>query len=196
MEQWQRTIWPELSAATDGELQAYLIGAAHDACFSRQHRTTRFAQKDRRWLTVLGLALDRLGYQSWTYQEGTRDVYVLETSWAQSGLVVRTAGEVTAYVRGYFDAEGGVPRSATARSYIQVVQKDRRDLEQLHLLCLGLGLECGRIHNPSAKVDPSYWRFYILKRSHQKFFELISSWHPTKRVLLEERFLTRRDIGG
>jgi len=187
MERWRKTIFPELSSATDGELNGYLLGAIHDACFSRAHGTMRFAQKDRRWLEVLGYSLDRLGFRSWTYREGRRDVHILETSWMPDDLVLLDEGEAAAYVRGYFDTEGGMPRSPDARFYIQLVQKDRDDLEELRLICSKLGIACGRIHNPSVKVDPDYWRFYVLSGSHRDFCESISSWHPGKRNLLEER---------
>ena len=188
VEKWQKAIFPEVSSATDDELAAYLVGASRDACFNRQHRTTRFAQKDRRWLDVLGLALDRLGYRSWIYREGRRDVYVLESSWTSAGLMFRDKRDVTAYVRGYFDAEGGVPHGESARFYIQLVQKDRHDLEEVRLFCSGLGIACGRMHNPSINVDPDYWRFYVLSRSHGAFAHLVCSWHPRKRSLLDRRF--------
>ena len=165
-----------------------LLGASRDACFSRRHKTTRFAQKDRHWLEVLGFALDRLGHKSWTYSEGKRGVYVLETSWRDPEYVARSAEDAPAFVRGYFDAEGGIPRSPTARFYIQLVQKDKGDLAKLHRFCTGIGLACGRLHNPSASVDPEYWRFYVLSRSHRDFVAWIGSWHPSKRERLMDRF--------
>jgi hypothetical protein len=193
VEQWQKAIFPEISSATKDELLAYLVGASRDAYFSRKHRTTRFAQKDRRRLEVIGLALDRLGYRSWIYREGRRDLHVLESSWTSDVLVFRGKRDVTGYIRGYFDAEGGIPHDGSARFYIQLVQRDRRDLDEVRLFCTSLGIACGRMHNPSIKVDPHYWRFYVLSRSHRAFAHIVGSWHPRKRSLFENRFPRRQE---
>ena len=114
-------------------------------------------------------------------------MHVLETSWSPQGLLLKEAADVAGFIRGYFDAEGGIPRSPDARFYIQLTQKNERDLDHLRMLCLGFGLQCGRMHNPSVRVDPNYWRFYIGVRSHQRFIERVGSWHPRKRSLLEDR---------
>ncbi len=73
------------------------------------------------------------------------------------------------------------------RRYIQLVQKDRRDLEHLRGCLADLGVRCGRIHNPSVHADPEYWRFYVLASSHRDFIDLVGSWHPHKRGLLGAR---------
>jgi len=49
------------------------------------------------------------------------------------------------------------------------------------------GDDSGRIHNPSAQVDPDYWRFFVRTASHKRFMTLVGSWHPTKRELIETR---------
>jgi hypothetical protein len=184
---WIELIHPEVVATTEWEAQAYLVGAAHDACFNSLHKTTRFSQRDDRWLGVLDLLLSKLGHSRWEYQEGNRGVHVLETGWKPPPLILRTDRETSAYVRGYFDAEGGIPRRTEDRFYIQFVQKDWWDLKELRSLCVRLGMSCGQLHNPSKRVDPSYWRFYIGSESHNDFLHIVGSWHPTKRLLLEER---------
>lgn len=83
------------------------------------------------------------------------------------------------YIRGYFDAEGGVP-GTNAPPYIYFAQKDLLDLEELRQMLLNLGILCGSVHNPSARADPDYWRFYVSHRSHRKFATLVGSWHPRK----------------
>ena len=178
----------EVRHASAEEIAAYICGAAHDGTFSVRHRTTRFGQSDPRWLDVLQAALSRLGYRSWSYKEGaSRALWVLETSWRSGSFPICTDDEARGYVRGYFDAEGGVPRSLAARMYVQFVQKDRADLEacRRHLSCLGIST--GKIHNPSVRVDPHYWRFYVSAQSHAAFVKTIGSWHPRKREILEER---------
>jgi hypothetical protein len=111
----------ELLEISASGARAYLHGAAHDATISSRHQTVRFGQSDVRWLFVLKVLLDGLGKRSWTYREGrSRSFWVLETSAAV--LVERpkfsTQEERFAYARGYFDAEGGMPRSPSLRGSI------------------------------------------------------------------------------
>lgn len=73
---------------------------------------------------------------------------------------------------------------------MQFVQKDRDELSRLRDSLLGLGIDCGSLHNPSIRVDPDYWRFYIRSASHRKFAQVIGSWHPRKRSLLEAKLAT------
>jgi hypothetical protein len=84
------------------------------------------------------------------------------------------------YVRGYFDAEGGVPSRSQAEPYLCFAQKDRDDLLHLRRILVSLTIRCGRMHNPSARADPDYWRFYVSRQSHRAFYDLIGSWHPRK----------------
>ena len=84
------------------------------------------------------------------------------------------------YIRGYFDSEGSVPKSLLARYYIYFCQKDYHDLALLRSLIEELGIHCGKIHVPSKRIDPNYYRFYILCNSWQLFGQLIGSNHPEK----------------
>jgi intein-encoded DNA endonuclease-like protein len=84
------------------------------------------------------------------------------------------------YIRGYFDAEGSVPRSQNMRFYIYFAQKDRDDLEQVKSYLTDCGIVCGKTHNPSKKKDPNYWRFFVSCKSYKDFIQKIGSWHPTK----------------
>lgn len=177
----------EVGQASALTAEAYLRGAAHDSTYSRLHRTTRFCQADPRWLEVLGSLLERVGSRSWSYREGrNRSLWVLETSWVPSAPAASLRCPA-AYARGYFDAEGGVPRELAARFYIQFVQKDREDLSGVRDALSGLGVQCGRLHNPSKRVDPHYWRFFVRAVSHECFLEKIGSWHLRKRAILEAR---------
>jgi hypothetical protein len=158
----------EIDRATSGEIRAYLQGASRDGTFNRLHNTLRISQADVRWLRVLQRLLERLGKRSWMYREGTRNVWVIETTWRlEARETVRTPGETAAFVRGYFDAEGGVPTDARARFYIQLVQKNHEDLARTRDLLEKLGVRCGRLHNPSVRQDPGYWRFYCARRVAQ-----------------------------
>lgn len=176
----------EIRSASANEAAAYLLGAAHDATFSGSHRTTRFCQADLPWLEVLAELLLKLGIRSWTYREGRdRSLWVLECSWRAPAWFQEEPRAKRAYARGYFDAEGGIPRSPKARFYVQFVQKDREDLERVREILVDNAIACGRVHNPSARVDPDYWRFYVAAASHERFKQNIGSWHPRKRARLE-----------
>lgn len=176
---------------THKELLAYLQGAMHDASLNKGKRI-RFVQKYPEWLKTLQEALKLLGYNSWMYREGkTRDLYTLETlckelhfGFDTSELI--TEKEKAMYLRGFFDAEGGVPRNH-AKFYIQLVQKDYRKMKDIKQLLNDLKIESGRLHNPSKRVDPDYWRLFIATKSHRKFIESIGSWHPIKAKICKER---------
>jgi len=178
---------------SDAVLIAYLLGMLGDATYNKQHRTWRITQANKEWLQTLKDMLLRLGYRSWMYREGKqRKVYALETTAKSLTKEVDprnlgTIEERTAYVRGYFDAEGGVPRQITHRMYIQFSQKNKDELNKLSEVLGENGIRCGKIHCPSSKVDPDYWRFFIACQSHQDFIQKIGSWHPRKNQILQSR---------
>lgn len=185
----------ELLDADAREARAYIQGALRDGTFNRTHNTVRISQSNRRWLDGLRVLFAKLGSRTWIYREGTRAVWVIEsTCRLEKEPMVCTDRERAAFARGYFDAEGGIPRDARARFYIQYVQKDRPDLEAVRRCLDELAIRCGRIHNPSVRVDPEYWRFYVLSKSHEDFIHRVASWHPRKRLLLEARIETRMKI--
>jgi hypothetical protein len=136
----------------------------------------------------------KLGSRSWVYREGKRNVWVVETTCRLAEATIHTRREKAAFARGYFDAEGGIPKRREDRFYIQLVQKDRGDLERVRGFLQGLDIRCGRIHNPSVRVDPNYWRFYVLSKSHEDFIRHVGSWHPRKRLLLDAQLETRMKI--
>ncbi len=118
------------------EIKAYFLGALHDGTFSSNKRF-RIAQKGTEWLKELQMLLKQIGYTSWIYREGkNREVYVLETlaqflDFHFNPLQLKTAEECKAYIRGFFDAEGGIPQDVTARFYIQLVQNDKQKLQRI-----------------------------------------------------------------
>jgi LAGLIDADG DNA endonuclease family protein len=185
----------ELLAVGAMSLEAYLQGALRDGTRCRAHRTHRIGQSDLRWLQVLEAAFARLGARSWIYREGrTRPFWVLETSasfldidYDARPLVGSDQG--LGYVRGYFDADGGMPTSQSSRLYLQFTQKSRESLEVVALILESWGVHCGRIHNPSAAVDPNYWRVYVRSGSHERFLQLVGSWHPRKRQQIHTRMV-------
>ena len=173
------------------EIEAYLQGALHDASLNKVKRY-RFTQKGTEWLHTLKDLFAKLGYRAWIYREGKRSVYTLETlapfldfQFDPEELI--TSGEKASYLRGFFDAEGGIPHHIEAKFYIQLVQKNRLKIEKIVALLTSLGIATGTIHNPSSRVDPDYWRVYIRTNSHKDFVRIVSSWHPVKSQLFLKR---------
>ncbi len=180
-------------APCEEEIRAYLLGALHDASLNKKKRY-RFTQKGIEWLTLLQKLFHKLGYKSWIYREGNREVYTLETlapflDFGFDPLTLVTDIEKVAYIRGFFDAEGGIPRDVNARFYIQLVQKDRTKIEKLVRMLDTLGISTGKIHNPSERVDPDYWRVYVSAKSHRDFALKIGSQHPLKGKILQTRVM-------
>ena len=176
----------------DSEIIAYLQGAIHDGTYNQRHRTYRITQANQNWLEFIKKCLSRLGHKSWIYKEGkNRKVYALETTANILKIPVSiknlTNKAKIAYVRGYFDAEGGIPRKSKHWFYIQISQKNREELMELKDILESLKISCGKIHIPSAKIDPDYFRFFIARRSHRDFAKIIGSWHPRKRKILKLR---------
>ncbi len=175
-------------------IMAYFLGALHDGTFSSNGRF-RISQKGDDWLKILRSFLKEIGFSAWIYQEGrTRDIYVLETlakflDFQFNPEYLKTQEEKTAYIRGFFDAEGGIPHNKQDRFYIQLTQKDRAKIEKIKFILDGLGIQTGKIHNPSYRVDPNYWRIYILAKSHKLFIEKVGSWHPKKISILKNRVM-------
>ncbi len=176
------------------EIQAYLQGALHDASRNK-HTRIRFVQKGSEWLKVLKDLLQILGHKSWMYREGKdREVYALETT-AQfldfnlDPNQLKESVEQIAYIRGFFDAEGGIPRNLQSIFYIQLVQKDKIKIQKLKAMLAGLNISSGLVHNPSVKVDPDYWRIFVSTESHRLFVKTIGSWHPRKCAILRDRMM-------
>lgn len=160
--------------------KAYLYGVLHDS--TERRYTYRICQKYSEYINFLAFAINRLGYKSWVYKEGAnRNLYVVEFSKKLLvGFHPTTLEEKRDYVRGYFDTEGCIPRSFSSRYYLYFSQKNLCDLTLLRNYLLELHFTCGKIHNPSVKADPNYYRFYLLKDSLYKFGKEIGSYHPIK----------------
>ncbi len=164
--------------------KAYLLGALHDGTVRRL--TYRIVQKDQEYIEFLVKGIQNLGQKVWMYKEGkSRQLYVAEFSRNfLKDFVLQTLQDKVDYIRGYFDAEGGVSRNPKVRYYIYFAQKNLKDLEQVKRFLEELGIECGILHNPSKGVDPNYWRFFVRACSYGRFAHLIGSWHPVKSQFL------------
>ena len=160
--------------------KAYLLGALHDGTVRKL--TYRIVQKDQEYIKFLIKEIKDLGFNAWMYKEGkARNLYVAEFSKnLLKDVCIESNQDKIEYIRGYFDAEGGVSRNPKVRYYLYFAQKNLKEIEQLKGWLENLGIKCGKIHNPSKKVDPNYWRFFISKNSYEKFVLIVGSWHPMK----------------
>jgi DNA-binding transcriptional regulator WhiA len=167
--------------------RAYLLGALHDA--TEREYTYRLSQNEQSYVETIASIVEDLGYDAWTYREGqTRDLYVAEFGkHAVQEAEIHTAEEKREYTRGYFDADGSVPRDSDARLYIYFAQNDREDLRAVKRFLKELQIGTGTLHQPSADNAPEYWRFYVSSSSHRHFAEKIGSLHPRKRRVLREK---------
>ena len=161
--------------------KAYLLGMMHDGT---KHKTTyRIAQKGATFAKMLSLGIKRLGGRAWVYQEGKRrDVYITEFSQTLlHNITLKTDQDKLDYVRGYFDAEGGIAKSSKVRFYIYFAQKNFDDLSQVKTILEEFDIHTGVIHNPSKSIDPKYWRFFVKADSYKSFIRTIGSSHPGKK---------------
>ncbi len=160
--------------------KSYLLGMLHDG--TKRKTTFRIAQKGLAFAKMLESGIKRIGGRSWYYQEGkSRDVYITEFSKVfLHNVTIRTDQDKLDYVRGYFDAEGGIAKSPNVRFYIYFAQKNFDDLYQVKTILEEFNIHTGVIHNPSKKVDSNYWRFFVKADSYKRFIMTVGSLHPDK----------------
>ncbi len=160
--------------------KAYLFGALHDG--TERKTTFRIAQKELSYIRFLAEGIRAMGKSAWIYQEGkNRELFVVEFSKSLlENISLKSIKDKIDYIRGYFDTDGGIAKHANVRYYLYFCQKDRSDLEKVRDYLGEVGIRCGVIHNPSKKIDPYYWRFFIQAQSYEKFAQVVGSWHPVK----------------
>lgn len=164
--------------------KAYLMGLIHDA--TERKTTFRIAQKNEVFLRFIQEQMKLLNTKAWIYKEGKmRNVWILEFSKKfLIGTEIKSKRERIEYLRGYFDAEGGIAKSSKVRFYLYYCQKSLSDMVELKSYLEELDIDCGVIHNPSKMRDPDFWRFYVRANSYVKFAKTIGSLHPDKWPLL------------
>ena len=162
----------------------YLIGALHDA--TERKNTFRISQKSKLYIDFLAKGIHQLGSSAWTYQEGkSRNIFVVEFSKKfLTNVEISNDQDKCDYLRGFFDTDGGIAKQPLVRYYIYYAQKDFEDIKSAKQMLENQGIVCGKIHNPSKRIDPNYWRFYISSQSYITFTRKIGSWHPEKKSFL------------
>ncbi len=179
------------------EYIAYLHGALHDGYVytgKRKGKVAVITQKNRLWLERLKDILKQLESNSWIFQQ--RQIHVLETKFPELLKPIDVGSldlqSSLAYVAGFFDAEGGIPRNPKDSLYIQFVQKKRVKLDEIVSILEKSNIRCGKIHQYDKKSK--CWRFFVKRESHLKFIQTINSKHPEKQerlLLFKNRLLER-----
>ena len=164
--------------------KAYLLGIIHDA--SVRKTTYRVATKNQTFAEILKQGIIDLGRAAWIYKEGkSRNLWIVEFSKSLlNRMKIISREEKLDFVRGFFDAEGGIAKSSKVRFYLYFCQKNKIILKEIKRHLVSFGIESGVIHNPSKRVDPNYWRFFIRAKSYKKFAKVVSSSHPEKLPIL------------
>jgi intein-encoded DNA endonuclease-like protein len=174
-------------------------GALHDGYVyvgKSKGKVAVITQKNREWLERIRGILKQLEASAWIFRQ--RDLSVLETKFPEllKSIDVPTLDDKSAlaYVAGFFDAEGGIPRDPEHASllYIQFVQKNPRKLEEIITILNKFGVKCGKLHQYD-KNKSGCWRFFVRAESHKRFIEIIESRHPEKqeRLAIFKRLLRR-----
>ena len=162
----------------------YLLGVLHDATIKKT--TYRIATKSRNFSDFLAKEIQKFGVKAWIYKEGKlRDLWIVEFSKTLlQNVTIQSPQDRIDYIRGYFDAEGGIAKSSQVRYYLYFAQKNKSDFLQVKQYLEEFGIGCGVMHNPSRKVDPNYWRFFVKAKSYIDFATIVGSDHPEKRQYL------------
>jgi hypothetical protein len=85
---------------------------------------------------------------------------------------------------GFWDADGGCPRTPTLKKklYIKFTQKDKKSLEELKQMIEKFQIKCGNVRVSEYGKNGVIWVFSITNKSGiVKFCNYIGSFHPEKK---------------
>ncbi|OGM24342.1 hypothetical protein A2715_02405 [Candidatus Woesebacteria bacterium RIFCSPHIGHO2_01_FULL_39_32] len=164
--------------------KAYLLGLLHDA--TSRKNAYRISTKSKLFAELIQQGIKDLGRKAWIYKEGKdRNLWIIEFSKSLiKDFQVSNKEEKLDYIRGFFDAEGGIAKSENVRFYIYFCQKDLNDLLEVKNYLNLVNIKTGIVHNPSKRIDPNYWRFFVSSKSYRDFAIKIGSLHPEKLKIL------------
>ena len=164
--------------------KCYLLGVLHDATVRKT--TYRIATKSNDFAKVLKSGIKILGSRAWIYKEGkNRNLWIVEFSKSLlRDVKLKSKQNRIDFIRGFFDAEGGIAKEPKIRFYLYFCQKNKKVLLIIKKYLSDLGIKSGVIHNPSKKIDPDYWRFFVRAKSYKDFARIINSSHPEKFAIL------------
>ncbi len=178
---------------------AYLLGALRDATTDirkGKNYELKIGQKDVRWLLYLQKLFKELfgdggnisPHGDYLILRITNKAVVLkiveiseievpQNTWDTPSLL-HTAPEAAKidYVRGFWDAEGGLPKT-TKQTYISFDQKNRSALEFIRDILITKGFHPTRI-----TLTGKCWQFRLTRKMElARYFQEIGTAHPEKR---------------
>ena len=175
----------ELLAVGAKGLESYLQGALRDGTHSARHNTHRFCQSEKIGSTFLVWHCRCLVIAAGSIEKVERGICGCsrqpQSSWTWIRSITACRNSERSVVRSGLLRCGW--RNAQECSFTDVcaaVAKDKVSLENVKRILDSWNVECGRVHNPSVRVDPDYWRVFVRSRSHESFMRLVGSWNPVK----------------
>lgn len=190
------------------EFEAYLLGALRDATIDirkGKNYEIKIAQKSKEWLEYLQQIFEQLFGKRGRITKHRRNYWILrindksivekilelseikipQEEWNTPTKLKETKDEriLISYIRGFFDAEGGLPKNIDkdSQKYIIFSQKNKESLEFLQKMLNKMGIKTTKI-----TFCGGVWEFRITrKESIIKFIEKIGSLHPDKKSRLE-----------
>lgn len=189
------------------EESAYLLGALRDATIDLREKKNyeiKIAQKDIRWLKLLQQLFEKYFQKLGRITNHVNNTSILrindktivneiaeisemkvpQDNW-ETPLVIKNSPLPiqVAYLRGFFDAEGGLPKNpqTSKQKYLSLSQKNKESLEFLRNILIKMEF------NPTnLTICGKVWEFRLTrKKDILKFIEEIGSWHPEKRERLK-----------
>jgi len=176
----------------------YLVGALGDASLvfrpEKAEYCVEFEQKSKGWLEKsiaprirreFGKRIEVKRRKSGLYRlrlYGKAPYLLLSKFWRNKSLIMHEGAEFqSAFVRGFFDAEGSAPKRKRGTGYrISIYQKDRQPLRIISRILRKRGVRVGKITN-SRDIGILPVRG---KENIRKFADLIGSEHPEKKRML------------
>lgn len=182
---------------------AYLLGALGDGCLvHRKHKgeyCVEYEQKICSWLSDSILPrFERLYGKSPEVKQRKSKLYrirlysktaFLELSSAMQNLELLSGESAVVkshFIRGFFDAEGSVPKRKAGTSYrLEIYQKDKSKLELIsRLLSSEFGISCNKITNSRSVGQLNLHGIDNLRR----FRQAVGSEHALKSKALNDLF--------
>ena len=179
---------------------AYLLGALRDASIDirkGKNYEVKIAQKNRKWLEILQTIIERkFGYKG-KITKHQKNYHILritrktvverivaiaeittpQSQWNTPTIIKKQPLEIQKeYIKGFFDAEGGLPRNPKKWKYISFDQKAKEPLEFVRNVLIKLGFKPTNL-----TLTSGVWQFRLTRKNDIINFDIkIGSLHPEK----------------
>ena len=192
---------------------AYLLGALRDASVDireGKNYEIKIAQKNKKWLQKLqSIIKQKFGYK-WKITKHRKNYYILRITQKKVVKKIIQLAEIKMpqilwntptiirsqpldiqkeYIKGFFDAEAGLPRNPKKWKYISFDQKAREPLEFIRKILIKL-----KFKPTNLTWTSEVWQFRLTRKIDIiNFVEEIGSSHPDK---IKKLHLLRQALDG